>query len=103
MRRGTDADGREYSAILSAGKEYRYYDDEGVAPSDVWDDIPHLQQRDPERTSYPTQKPEKLLRRVILCASRPGDAVLDVFSGSGTTLAAAHKLGRLFIGADRSP
>ena len=35
MRRGTDADGREYSAILSAGKEYRYYDDEGVAPSDV--------------------------------------------------------------------
>ena len=64
MRRGTDADGREYSAILSAGKEYRYYDDEGVAPSDVWDDIPHLQQRDPERTGYPTQKPEKLLRRV---------------------------------------
>ena len=103
MRRGTDADGREYSAILSAGKEYRYYDDEGVAPSDVWDDIPHLQQRDPERTGYPTQKPEKLLRRVILCASRPGDAVLDVFSGSGTTLAAAHKLGRRFIGADRSP
>lgn len=103
MRRGTDADGREYSAILSAGKEYRYYDDEGVAPSDVWDDIPHLQQRDPERTGYPTQKPEKLLRRVILCASRPGDAVLDVFSGSGTTLAAAHKLGRWFIGADRSP
>ncbi len=45
LRRGTDADGREYSAILSAGKEYRYYDDEGVAPSDVWDDIPHLQQR----------------------------------------------------------
>ena len=74
-----------------------------MAPSDVWDDIPHLQQRDPERTGYPTQKPEKLLRRVILCASRPGDAVLDVFSGSGTTLAAAHKLGRRFIGADRSP
>ena len=74
-----------------------------MPPSDVWDDIPHLQQRDPERTGYPTQKPRRLLERIIKCASRPGDTVLDVFAGSGTTLDAAHALGRAFIGADSAP
>lgn len=103
MKRGIDPDGREYSTIRSAGKEYRYYDDEGVPPSDVWDDISHLQQRDPERTGYPTQKPLKLLDRIIRCASKPGDTVLDVFSGSGTTLEAAWRLEREFIGMDSAP
>lgn len=102
MKRGTDADGRTYRSIRSHGREYRYYDDELVPPSDVWDDIPHLQQRAPERTGYPTQKPRRLLERIIKCASRPGDTVLDVFAGSGTTLEAAWGLGRSFIGMDQS-
>lgn len=102
MKHAVDENGRSYRSIVSHGKEYRYYDDEPVPPSDVWDDIPHLQQRDPERTGYPTQKPQRLYERIIKCASRPGDLVLDAFAGSGTTLAAAHALGRSFIGIDSS-
>lgn len=57
-----------------------------------------LQKR--ERTGYPTQKPEGLLSRVIRSSSKRGDIVLDCFSGSGTTLAVAEKLGRRWIGID---
>ena len=103
MKRELDEQGRPCRTIRSGGRIYRYYDDELVPPSDVWDDIPHLQQRDPERNGYPTQKPLRLLERIIKCASRPGDTVLDVFAGSGTALAAAHALGRSFIGADSAP
>jgi DNA modification methylase len=53
-----------------------------------------------ENTGYPTQKPEGLLRRVIDASSNPGDLVLDCFAGSGTTLAAAEKLDRRWIGVD---
>ena len=53
-----------------------------------------------ERTDYPTQKPEKLLERILEASSRPGDLVADFFCGSGTTLAVAEKLGRKWIGAD---
>ena len=52
---------------------------------------------------HPTQKPEALLARVILSASRPGDLVLDPFSGTGTTGATAKRLGRQFIGIERDP
>jgi modification methylase len=52
---------------------------------------------------HPTQKPEALLARVILSASRPGDLILDPFSGTGTTGAAAKRLGRQFIGVERDP
>lgn len=52
------------------------------------------------RTGYPTQKPEKLLERIILASSNPGDLVFDCFMGSGTTQAVAMKLGRRFLGAD---
>jgi len=71
---------------------------------DVWDDIPdamHMGSR--ERTGYPTQKPEALLRRIILASSGPGDIVLDAFAGSGTALLAAQKEGRRWIGLDESP
>ena len=61
MRRAVDENGRSYRAIMSGGKEYRYYDDEPAYPGDVWDDISHLQQKDPQRTGYETQKPLKLL------------------------------------------
>ena len=50
MRRGVDEDGRSYRSIMSGGREYRYYDDEPAYPGDVWDDISHLQQKDPQRT-----------------------------------------------------
>ncbi|MFL0245999.1 site-specific DNA-methyltransferase [Candidatus Clostridium stratigraminis] len=53
-----------------------------------------------EYLGYPTQKPEKLLERIIRAASNPGDLVFDCFMGSGTTQAVAMKLGRRFIGAD---
>ncbi len=102
MKRGVDKTGRSYASIQSHGKEYRYYDDEGVPASDVWTDISHLQQKDPERTGYPTQKPLRLLHRIIKTASRVGDTVLDVCAGSGTTLLAAAQLNRRFIGMDAS-
>ena len=102
MKREVDADGRAFRSIKSAGKIYRYYDDEGVPPSDVWTDLSHLHQRDPERGGYPTQKPEALLERIILASSHPGDLVLDAYCGGGTTLAVARRLGRRWAGIDRS-
>jgi len=53
-----------------------------------------------ETTGYPTQKPEKLLERIIRASSQEGSLVLDPFSGSGTTLAVAARLGRSFVGLD---
>jgi len=103
LKRHTDADGRVYRTIRSAGKVYRYYDDEPTVPADVWMDVSHLQQKDPERLGYPTQKPEALLRRIIAATTAPGDSVADFFCGSGTTLAVAQDLDRRFIGCDASP
>jgi site-specific DNA-methyltransferase (adenine-specific) len=56
-----------------------------------------------ERLNYPTQKPEALLERIIKASSNEGDTVLDAFCGSGTTLAAAQRLKRRWIGIDISP
>lgn len=56
-----------------------------------------------ERTGHPCQMPEAVLERIIRCASRPGEVVLDPFAGSGTTLAVAKKLGRKFFGCELSP
>ena len=103
MARGIDEDGRTYASIRSHGKEYRYYDDEPVYPCDVWTDISYLQQRDPERTGYTTQKPLKLLDRLLRPVVEEGDWVADLCCGSGTTLAAAQALGCRFAGLDLSP
>ena len=103
MKRFIDEDGRICFTIRSAGKLYTYYEDTPVFPSDVWDDIEHLQQKDSERVGYATQKPEALLNRMIQASSKPGDLVCDLFSGSGTTAAAASKLGRRFLAVDSSP
>ncbi len=103
MARGKDEQGRMFSRIVSNGKEYRYYDDEPVYPGDVWTDIGYLQQRDPERTGYATQKPLKLLERLLLPVTRPGDLVADLCCGSGTTLEAAQRLGCRFAGMDVNP
>jgi site-specific DNA-methyltransferase (adenine-specific) len=54
----------------------------------------------PENTEHPTQKPEKLLAKIILASSKKGDVVLDPFLGSGTTSVVAKKLGRRFIGIE---
>lgn len=103
MKRGVDELGRVYFSIRSGGKTYTYYEDTPIFPSDVWDDVEHLHQRDPERTGFSTQKPEALLRRIVLASSRPGDLVCDLFSGSGTTASVATKFGRRFLTVDASP
>ena len=103
MRRHVDPDGRVYRSIRSGGRTYTYYDDEPMAPPDVWSSISHLQQRDPERTGYDTQKPLALLDRIVRCTSREGDTVLDPFAGSSTALEAAARLGRHYIGVDACP
>ena len=66
-------------------------------PSNIWTDISVPFWSMPENTDHPTQKPEKLLAKIILASSNPGDMILDPFAGSGTTSVAAKKLGRNFI------
>ncbi|SRR5579884_131464 len=102
LRRQVEADGRVCRTIRSAGRLYRYYDDELALPPDVWLDLSHLQQRDSERLGYPTQKPEALLARIVGACSLPGQVVADFCCGSGTTLAVAQRLGRRWIGCDVS-
>ena len=103
MRRRVDEDGRAYSEIKTGGKVYRYYDDAPVYPGDVWTDISHLQQRDPERTGYATQKPLKLLDRILKPVVKDGDLVIDLCCGSGTAIEAAQTLNCRFVGVDTSP
>ena len=82
---------------------YRYYDDAPVYPGDVWTDISHLQQRDPERTGYATQKPLKLLDRILKPVVNEGDLVIDLCCGAGTAMEAAQALGCRYVGVDSSP
>lgn len=82
----------------------RFLDERKGRPlGDVWDDIPPVQGSSKERVGYPTQKPIALLQRIINLASKPNDLVLDAFCGCGTTITAAHALGRRWIGMDISP
>lgn len=96
-----DERGRRYKPIT---KTKRIYLDEsqGVPLSDVWSDIASFQTivNSPEIVDYPTQKPEKILERIISASSNEGDLVADFFGGSGTTLAVAEKMGRKWIGSD---
>jgi hypothetical protein len=79
----------------------RYLDEqEGWPLDDVWEDIPPLNSQARERLGYPTQKPVALLDRIVQASSNPGDVVLDPFCGCGTTIDAAEKLGRKWIGID---
>ena len=79
----------------------RYLDEQkGNLLSDVWADISPLMGQAKERLGYPTQKPEALLERIIRASSNEGEVVLDPFCGCGTAIAAAHKLGRKWIGID---
>lgn len=93
--------GRIYVTKNGKKQLIRYYDEvKGTAIGNLWDDIDYINQVATERLDYPTQKPEKLLKRIIEVSSNPGDIVFDCFMGSGTTQAVAMKLGRRFIGAD---
>ncbi len=106
----TDKEGRKYRLRGKDGTSdppyesndtYRQYLDKasGPLPRD-WFIIPFVNQAAEERNGYPTQKPESLLERIIKASSNKFDIVLDVFAGSGTTLAVAEKLGRRWIGID---
>lgn len=72
----------------------------GVPVSDIWTDIPPINSQAQERLGYPTQKPQALLERIINASTNLGDTVLDVFCGCGTTIGAAQRLGRRWIGID---
>ena len=100
MKKNIDENGSIYYSIKSNGKEYRYYEDDIVVPQDVWD-IPILQQKDPERLSFNSQKPERLISRIIGATTNEKDLILDFFMGSATTQAVAHKMKRQYIGIEQ--
>lgn len=93
--RQLDEEGRlAYSANGLATQKLFLDEMRGVPPQDIWTDIGL------DRSLYPTQKPEALLERVIRSSCPPGGIVLDCFLGSGTTAAAAQRIGRRWIGCD---
>lgn len=103
--RQVDEAGRRYRERVIAGKAYRYYADEGRRLGSVWTDIPAMVANTPirrEATGYPTQKPERLLERIVRASSHEGMVVADLMCGSGTTAVVAARLGRRFIAGDRS-
>ena len=106
---------RKHDVILFYTKSNRYTFNKPQTPAtsqklkgqmkgatDVWD-IPSLNNMAKERTGYPTQKPLALYERIIAASTNEGDIVLDPFCGSGTTLLAAQRLGRRWVGVDSSP
>lgn len=86
-------------AMVTTKSESSEIPEDKVLPSDTWY-IATINAMAKEKANYPTQKPEKLLEKIIMASSNPGDLVFDCFMGSGTTQAVAMKLGRRFIGAD---
>jgi DNA modification methylase len=97
-----DAAGKIYWPPGGGFPQIKRYREElkGVALGDIWTDIDRINQVAAERLGYPTQKPEALLERIIAASSNQGDTVLDPFCGCGTTIAAAQKLGRRWVGID---
>ncbi len=96
-----ERDRRLYYTRSGTPRLKQYLDEmPGVPLQDIWGDIPPISSRAAERLGYPTQKPLALLERIVQASSNPGDVVLDPFCGCGTTVAAAQKLGRRWIGID---
>ena len=96
-----EAQGRIYVTKNGKKQLIRYYDEvKGIAIGNLWDDIDYINQVANERLDYATQKPEKLLERIIKASSNEGDLVCDFFGGSGTTAAVAERLGRRWITCD---
>jgi site-specific DNA-methyltransferase (adenine-specific) len=103
--RQLDEQGRRYRERTVGSRTYRYYEEDGRMLGSVWSDCPAMAANTPlskETTGYPTQKPLKLLRRIVSATTSPGDWVLDPMCGSGTTLVAAQQLGRPAVGLDQS-
>ncbi|TXT59299.1 MAG: DNA adenine methyltransferase YhdJ [Promethearchaeota archaeon] len=94
--RGGSHDGKKLSRKVYVKKK-------GIFPRDVWKDIPYIRANTAEYQGFSTQKPERLLKRIILASSNEGDIVGDFFCGTGTTLAVAEKLNRKWIGCDLYP
>jgi DNA modification methylase len=94
--------GRVVQTKPGAVPAYKRYLDEmpGVPLQDLWTDINPIGAQATERLGYPTQKPEALLERIIKASSNEGDVVLDPFCGCGTTVVAAQRLKRQWIGID---
>jgi DNA modification methylase len=105
MRVQRDGEGRLFQEKTDrrSGKVYRYEVAAGKLPEDYWTDIETINWEDRQRTGYPTQKPEKLLERLILPLSPPGGVVADPVCGSGTTLVVARRHGRRILGCDILP
>ena len=74
-----------------------------TCPSNFWDDLSVPYWSMPENTNHPTQKPEKLMAKLLLASSNVGDVVFDPFLGSGTTSVTAKKLGRHYVGVEQNP
>ncbi len=85
------------------GRVYNYPVDAGKIPEDWWTDIEVLNHSAYERVGWPSQKPERLLQRIIAAVTKPGDLVVDWFAGSGTTAAVAQRLARRYLVVDREP
>jgi DNA modification methylase len=96
-----DQEGRIHYSKTGYARQKKYLEESrGVPIQDVWEDIPSLSGQHSERLGYPTQKPLALLERIVNASTDPGDVVLDPFCGCGTTIAAAQKLERSWIGID---
>jgi len=85
---------------LSEKAYWNERENEGRLANNLWNDIANLQGSNSEMVQYPTQKPEKLLKRIIEMTTDENDLIADFFCGSGTTLAVAEKLNRKWIGCD---
>ena len=92
------ADGKPKDWVETENGKFR-----DTCPSNFWDDISVPYWSMAENTAHPTQKPEKLMAKLILASSNPGDLVFDPFLGSGTTSVTAKKLGRHYLGIEREP
>lgn len=99
-----DARGEIYWSANDNPRRKIYLDQsQGVPVQDIWLEFRDAHNQNIEITGYPTEKNPDLLARIITASSNPADLVLDCFSGSGTTLAVASRLGRRWLGVDNSP
>lgn len=92
------SDGQPKDWVAASDGAYR-----DTAPANLWTDLTVPFWSMPENTDHPTQKPEKLIAKLMLASSDPGDVVLDPFLGSGTTAVVSTKLRRRWIGVEREP
>ncbi len=100
--RAMEAEGRIVQIRPGLVPQFKRYLDEGkgVPLQNIWNDMPGINNRSSEFMGYPTQKPVSLMERILATSSSAGDIVLDPFCGCGTTIHAAQKLGRQWIGID---